>query len=88
MSVSGGDAEFLAVGGPYDENGIGATWIFKFDGKSTYQQLGYKLVGRGVEGGKANQGKDTGTQAPTLHIIIRDRESTVTDPGLCFQALP
>ena len=47
MSVSlSSDGGILAVGGPVDDNGKGATWIFVFDG-STYLQLGDKLVGSG-----------------------------------------
>ncbi len=38
------DGRTLAVGGPYDDDLKGATWIFVFDG-TAYQQLGPKLVG-------------------------------------------
>lgn len=44
------DGTFLAVGGPGDNNGLGATWIFVYDGSSTYQQLGEKLVGNDPSG--------------------------------------
>lgn len=40
------DGHILVVGGPYDNNGVGATWVFENNG-STYQQLGRKLVGLG-----------------------------------------
>lgn len=36
-------AEFLAVGGPYDNGGTGATWIFQYNG-THYNQLGAKIV--------------------------------------------
>lgn len=42
MSLSS-DGSILAVGAPYDDNWIGATWIFVFmDG--AYNQMGGKLV--------------------------------------------
>ena len=43
------DGGIFAVGGPFDNGRIGATWIFVFDG-STFQQLGSKLVGSGSIG--------------------------------------
>ena len=46
MSLSS-DGDMLAVGGPYDNSSVGATWIFLSDG-STYQQVGPKLVGNGT----------------------------------------
>lgn len=45
MSISS-NGSVLAVGGPYDNGEVGATWIFLYNG-STYQQLGQKLVGTG-----------------------------------------
>lgn len=53
MSLSSSDGRTLAVGGPYDKSGIGATWIFVYDG-STYQKLDNKLVSKtkGSEQGK------------------------------------
>ncbi len=44
---SGGD--LLAVGGYGDNGGIGACWVFAYDGQS-FQQLGSKLVGSGYSG--------------------------------------
>lgn len=41
MSLSS-DGRILAVGAPYDNDWIGATWIFKYDGL-TYKQWGNKL---------------------------------------------
>lgn len=52
------DGRILAVGGPYDNQSIGATWIFEFDG-SSYQQRGNKLVGYDVSISGALQGKGT-----------------------------
>ena len=50
ISVSlSSDGLTLAVGGLGDDSGVGATWIFVFDG-SAYQQLGVKLVGSGSVG--------------------------------------
>lgn len=54
MSLSG-DGRFLAVGGPQDNYGTGATWIFEFNG-TMYIQLGYKLVGADASGSSL-QGK-------------------------------
>lgn len=44
------DGHMLAVGGPSDKMGIGATWLFKYDG-STFQQIGDKIIGIGSSGG-------------------------------------
>ncbi len=50
MSLSG-DGSILAVGGPSDNNDVGATWVFQYnDGSGGYTQLGSKLVGTGYEG--------------------------------------
>lgn len=49
------NGHILAVGGPADGRGIGATWIFVNDG-SRYQQRGPKLVGTGASG-SSQQGK-------------------------------
>ncbi len=50
QSVSlSGDGNTLAIGGPYDNNGIGAVWIFIRSG-TTWIQQGKKLVGTGVVG--------------------------------------
>lgn len=57
MSLSG-DAYILAVGGPGDDNWVGATWLFVYvDELERYIQTGDKLVGQGYEGG-SRQGKD------------------------------
>ncbi len=44
------DGSILAVGGPYDNNGVGATWLFRSDGWGGYTQLGTKVVGTGYQG--------------------------------------
>jgi hypothetical protein len=44
------DGYMLAVGGPSDKTGIGATWLFKYDG-STFQQVGDKIISIGSSGG-------------------------------------
>lgn len=42
------DGRFLAAGGPGDNAGMGATWIFQFNGSTyKYKQLGEKLFGLG-----------------------------------------
>jgi hypothetical protein len=48
----------LAVGGPDDNNGFGATWIFTQDTAGTWSQQGSKLIGSGYTGtsGSVNQG--------------------------------
>lgn len=51
------DGQVLAVGGPGDNNKLGATWIFECDG-SRYKQLGIKLVGIDPSGSLAFQGKE------------------------------
>lgn len=50
------NGRIIAVGGPGDNNGIGATWIFSYNG-STYKQLGKKLVGTGSSG-SSQQGNE------------------------------
>lgn len=48
----------MAVGGPDDNNQMGATWVFTYDGQGTYNQVGEKLVGTGYEGfNNPGQGK-------------------------------
>ena len=47
------DGNTLAVGGPYDDGGKGATWIFVSENNgSDYQQLGPKLVQSSARQGK------------------------------------
>ena len=63
MSLSS-DGRVLAVGGPGDNDYVGATWIFvSYDdltdqnsGNIAYQQLGTKLVGSDYSG-ESQQGK-------------------------------
>ncbi len=50
------DGSRLAVGGPFDNDVVGATWVFQYDG-SVYNQLGEKLVGSGYEDRSSTQGK-------------------------------
>ena len=51
------NGHILATGGPQDDFGIGATWIFVYDAITTrYNQLGNKLVGTGGIG-TSQQGK-------------------------------
>lgn len=45
LSLSG-DGRLLAVGGAVDDGGVGATWVFQYNG-SHYIQIGQKLVGSG-----------------------------------------
>ena len=44
MSLSS-DGSILAVGGDLDNEYVGATWMFRYDGSGGYTQLGDKLVG-------------------------------------------
>lgn len=62
MSLSS-DARILAVGAPGDDNKIGATWIFLYDG-SLYKQLGNKLVGYNSSG-FSHQG-----EGKILHLYV------------------
>lgn len=55
MSLSR-DGSILAVGGPSDGDGVGATWLFKYNGLG-YTQIGSKLVGEGYDG-RSKQGRD------------------------------
>ena len=65
MSLSS-DGDILAVGGPYDNSGVGATWIFLSDG-TTYKQLDLKLVGNDASG-STYQGKTRPTCIMQSHI--------------------
>lgn len=50
MSLSW-DGLVLAVGGPGDNDDVGAAWVFEFDISSKgYIQIGSKLVGKGYTG--------------------------------------
>lgn len=49
------DGNTLAVGGPYDNGGTGATWIFTRSG-TTWTQQGNKLIGNGFTGSFIYQG--------------------------------
>lgn len=49
------DGAYLAVGGYGENNGVGAAWIFKYNG-STFNQM-YKLVGENNDGTLRHQGK-------------------------------
>ena len=44
------NGSILAVGGVLDNNEVGATWVFRYDGLGGYIQLGDKLVGTGYNG--------------------------------------
>lgn len=55
MSLSR-DGRFLAVGGPKDNNGVGTTWVFRYDG-SSYREIG-KIVGNGATSTSAHQGEE------------------------------
>ncbi len=48
MSLSSGGG-LLAVGAYGDDAGIGACWVFAYDGQS-FKQIGPKLVGTGYSG--------------------------------------
>lgn len=43
------DRKVIAIGGPEDNDTVGATWVFVYNG-STYQQLGNKLVATNSSG--------------------------------------
>lgn len=61
------DGEILAVGAPSDDDDIGATSIFHYNG-STYNQLGDKLVGEGYVF-PPRQGK----KVKRLHCVLWNR---------------
>lgn len=56
MSFSS-NGSMLAVGGPFDDGLVGATWVFHWDG-SKYKQLGSKLLVDGSQGCPPQQGKE------------------------------
>ena len=63
-----GDGSFAAIGGPADDDNVGATWMFsRHDG--VWAQGGPKLVGAGAEG-RANQGVAVALSADGTTAII------------------
>ena len=72
------DADFLAVGGPLDNNFFGATWLFAKSGNS-YIQQGSKLVGTGASG-TPTQG--TSVAIADLTVVIGGPTDNTTGAGV------
>lgn len=83
MSLSS-DGILLAVGGPEDDGGKGATWIFKYDG-SKYYQLGPKLVDGQSSFSKLGKGRKGDKN---LWIILIYAVCTIINLSLCLQVRP
>ncbi|AYL96471.1 MBG domain-containing protein [Mucilaginibacter celer] len=64
------DGNTLVVGGSYDNNGMGATWIFTRSG-TTWSQQGGKLIGTGATGpNQLMQGRSVAVSADGNTIIV------------------
>ncbi len=63
------DGTVLAVGGRGDNNGAGATWIFKKNISGTWTQIGSKLLGTGAIG-NAEQGVSVSLSADGTVLAI------------------
>ncbi len=63
-----GDGNTAIVGGPQDNNGIGAVWVFTRSGGQWTQQGG-KLVGSGADG-KAGQGSSVALSGDGNLVIV------------------
>lgn len=57
------DGATLAAGAPHDDGDIGAVWVFSRSSEGQWRQQGGKLVGSGVTGDKAQQGRDVALSA-------------------------
>lgn len=69
-----GDGKTLAVGGKYDNNGIGAVWVYTLTG-SNWSQLGNKIVG--VTGfGAANQGSSVSLSSDGKTLAVGGPEDS------------
>jgi hypothetical protein len=70
ISVSlSSDGNTLAVGGYYDDNGVGATWIF-VRSAGVWTQQGTKLVGTGAVGGSGLQGSSVSLSADGNTVAV------------------
>ena len=63
------DGNTAIVGGPTDNSGIGATWVFTRSG-GVWSQQGNKLVGTGVTGTSAQQGSSVAISADGNTAIV------------------
>jgi len=63
------DGNQLAIGGPLDSNGTGATWIFSRTG-STWNQMGNKIVGTGFSGALVFQGCSVSLNADGTTLAV------------------
>jgi hypothetical protein len=64
-----GDGNTAIVGGPGDNNGAGAAWVFTRSG-GQWSQQGDKLVGTGAVGTQVNQGRSVGLSADGNLAIV------------------
>jgi hypothetical protein len=68
--ASSADGTTIVVAGGYDNNGMGAVWIYTRSG-TTYTQQGLKLIGTGGTGSsQLNQGRSVAISADGNTIII------------------
>jgi hypothetical protein len=81
------DGNTLAVGGPRDNNNIGATWIFTRSG-TTWTQQGSKLVGTGVTGSTSQQGSSVSLSknGNTIAVGGNTDNTTGTRPAIVIGA--
>lgn len=66
-----GDGNTALVGGPYDNGGVGAVWVFTRSGRRWTQQ-GPKLVGTGAVGGDAGQGESVALSSDGNTALVGD----------------
>lgn len=77
VSVSS-NGSILAVGGSADNGGVGATWIFVYNG-TTYNQLGSKLLATDSSG-TSQQGKGGPSRCVVYHMLY-DRDNMIFCSG-------
>lgn len=60
----------VVIGGPYDESGMGATWVFERDKNGKWNQVGSKIVADGGVGGYQAQGQSVAiNQLGTVMVV-------------------
>ena len=63
------DGKTAIVGGPNDDSGIGAVWVFR-NVNGVWRQAGNKLVGTGSKGEEARQGRSVSLSADGKTVIV------------------
>jgi hypothetical protein len=77
------DGSTAIVGGPYDNSGTGAAWVFTRSGGAWTQQ-GTKLVGTGAVGPTINQGWSVALSAHGSTAIVGDDDNSGTGAAWVF----